>query len=67
MSEPVTHLDRLVFGAHAERCPQSGIIWETGIGSATRDIQTARALEAQPAFRAALDIVHKAEAEGFRE
>jgi hypothetical protein len=30
-------------------------------------MQTARALEAQPTFRAELDVVKKAEAEGFRE
>jgi hypothetical protein len=67
MSEPIRFVDRIVFGADAERCPLSGIIWETGIGSATRQMQTARALEAQPTFRAELDVVKNAEAEGLRE
>jgi hypothetical protein len=67
IAEPIRFLDKLVFGADATRCPRSGIIWETGIGSATREIQTARALEAQPTFKAELDIVRKAEAEGFHQ
>ncbi len=66
MVEEIRHIDKLVFGAHATRCPQSEIIWETGIGAASREIQTARALESLPTFRAELEVVRRAEAEGFR-
>jgi hypothetical protein len=65
MAEPITHLDRLVFGQNCQRCPLSEIIWENGIGSASREIQTMRALEKQPAFRAELEVLHKAELQGF--
>ena len=66
MAEEIRFIERLVFGNLCERCPLSGIIWESGIGSAPREIQTMAALEKQPVFRAELDVLEKAEAEGFK-
>ena len=66
MAGEIRFLDKLVFGADATRCPLSGIIWETGIGAPSREVQTTRALEAQPTFKAEIDVVHQAEAEGFK-
>jgi hypothetical protein len=66
MSEPIRHVDRLVFGANCQRCALSEIIFEDGIGSPSREVQTTRALEANPQFRAELQVIHKAEAEGFK-
>ena len=67
MADPtIRHIDRLVFGAHCQRCPLSGHFFEDGIGSASREIQTARYLEEQPLFRAELEAIHKAEKQGFK-
>jgi hypothetical protein len=69
--EPLTHLEKLVFGDHGARCSVTSRVFEDGIGSAPRDIQQARFIEeAGPDFKVpwkqGLEILEKAEAEGFR-
>jgi hypothetical protein len=40
-TEPLTVTEQLIFGADAERCPETGFIFESGSGAHPRSVQTA--------------------------